>query len=344
MSLPDVNNWANLTDAEQRTLQEASRAEYSGLSKEEYSEKYGITYDACLAVLQPYIESLPALIVADPKGHRFCLDNEDVQRRVKESFARTWAGWLPLRHPAVAAAAVEEHRNGGTIMVCESIVRCRACGLHSHIVHLTGNTLRIEQYGQDVRGSHVEIPACPIDPTKPYSVEIDIPSGQMVVSNHFSDLFDELPPDKKYADEYDICYVNGRKNSAEFYATQGYVELNIGNCACKMVATSRDHDAFTVGDYDSVGRREILASVCTDFWGYGVTDLDLAAKRGLDKVDREVFVVRCRPGRYRFTHRYHLCGRDSKEVYTYIDWIGPCADTGHDALAEELKGSTNSYS
>jgi hypothetical protein len=249
-----------------------------------------------------------------------------------ESIVHAMVGRLWVMQPPVVQELIDKHKAGETIELigCE-VLRCWACGESSSIIEMKGNTLKPLQYQhpgslKDFR--HVELDECPIDPKLPYSVEINIPSGEMVVANHFSSLFDEIKD--RYSAEKSINFLWGRKNCTEEYAKQGYIEMNIGNCSCRMYQMNKAGTKFVMGASDCVRGRKPVANVCTDFWGYGITDRQLALKNGLeammkDRPHMDVDVVKCKPGRYRFTHRYHLCREDERGIYTHIEWVGETA-------------------
>jgi len=204
-----------------------------------------------------------------------------------------------------------------------------------------------------------------IDGFGPYSVEIDIPSGHMLFSNHFRKLYDwttiEGNEDKRWSDEFSINQLHGRKRTSEETAKLNCAELNIGNCSCIMYQNANDEDKFIVGDYGEIeekledgtwnyrypfeeaGYKEV-GNICCDYWGYCVVDkkdfLNKTSKKDLVKrrvekgvvhynsesLDTDIVQVKCKAGRYRFTHRYHLCHDDKDgQIYTHIERIGDCS-------------------
>jgi hypothetical protein len=186
-----------------------------------------------------------------------------------------------------------------------------------------------------------------------YSIEIDIPSGKMVLYNDLRQWFEpfEKEPYKKnrYKREYSASSLIGQQNSSKVYEEDKSVYLQIGNCACIMYQTDDSKEKFMVGDYgafDDIDAEDTtdwpsnykqVGNVCTDLWAYCVADLDEFEKRAgedelIHKKDNnytmdsrdcaDVYVVECKPGRYKFTHRYHLID-DYKpcQVYTNIERI-----------------------
>lgn len=192
-----------------------------------------------------------------------------------------------------------------------------------------------------------------------YSVELAIPSGKMALANHFAQQFTrwEGRKDEKYKEENSINYVYGRKRCTELAAERNFIDMNIGNCACDMFQVDETKEKFIVGaefdpteygDYDAADHKDKVKNfvpwnykqvgdVCTDYWGYYIVDADELKKRGCELVHckgtnrytkksdscSDVYIVKCVPGIYRFTHRYHLTtGYEAQQVYTTIERVG----------------------
>lgn len=183
-----------------------------------------------------------------------------------------------------------------------------------------------------------------------YSIRLNIPSGKMLFANHFKNLFDftELPEfkDKAYSDEFSINFFEGKKRCTEEYAKLGLAEFNIGNCACDMFKVKNGE--FFVGAYfeddennheDIFSKVKQVGDVCTGFWGFCIVDKDtFEAKvgkedlsnpkrsQGMQWIDSKILddtinVIKCTPGVYEFTHRYHLLKEDEPRIYTTIKLI-----------------------
>jgi hypothetical protein len=327
-TLPDITNWANLTIEERQLLVKADR-DKRPVDDKEAQAWFSLRFNACEAIIKPYVESLGQFKVI--KAHKHAMrDYKDkwAHDQIVSSIVHAMLGRLWIYEATVAQHLIDQHKAGEMIELigCE-VLRCYSCGKHSHIVEMKGNTLKPLQYDETKPFpcfDHVELEDCPIDAKLPYSAEIDIPSGKMVMANHLSPLFKEV--DEKYSEEMSINYVWGRKNTTLAYAKQGYIEMNIGNCSCRMYKMNNTSSKFVVGESDCVKGRKEVANVCTDFWGYGIADLDLAMKNGLEKMQKDrphmsFDVIPCKPGRYRFTHRYHLCRDSKREIFTHIEWI-----------------------
>lgn len=329
--IPDINNWANLTREERILVAEINRKE-NPHDAPDAQAKFRLRYDACEAIIRLYVESLGQFEVL--KAHKHTIRDSEtkwVHERLVDRLTRSMVGSLWLYEAPVVHHMITQHKAGEAIRLTQGeVLRCPVCGDVSHIIELKGNTLTPFQYDMSKKlGSRgdIEMEDCPIDATLPYSAAINIPSGKMVMANHLSPLFNEI--EDKYAEEKSINHLWGRKNCTLEYAKQGYIEMNIGNCSCRMYQTNREGSKFIVGESECVRGRKEVANVCTDFRGYGIADLDLATKNGLEAMKKDnpyssFDVIDCKPGRYRFTHRYHLCRDDKREIFTNIAWVGPC--------------------
>lgn len=197
------------------------------------------------------------------------------------------------------------------------------------------------KYGKDV---YKDFP-CPMGKIEPYSVVIDIPSGKMLVANVLHKWYDwkkASPENEKLSHEREYCinYITGQKHYSEKMSELNCASFNVGNCSCDLFQTSKKKDSFVMGDYELQNKKgyKEVASVCTDFWGYYIVDKDdFIAKAGneelivvsevgeyrLKSTGSAVQEVSCVPGRYKFTHRYHLIVGDdnSGQVFTHIKRI-----------------------
>jgi hypothetical protein len=331
-TLPDLANWANLTIEERQLLVTADR-EAHPYNAPDSQAKFTARATACRAILQPYVESLGQFEVLKAHNHQM-RDSTDkwTHERIVSSVVYGLCGLLWVYEAPVVHHLIERHKAGEALELLRGdILRCWACGQASELTRLQGNTLTPLRYDHSKPLSnfdHIELSDCPIDPALPYSAEIDVPSGKMVMANHLSPLFKEI--EDPHSEENNICYVWGRKNCTLEYAKQGYIEMNIGNCSCVMYQTNEAGTKFIIGESGCVRGRKEIASVCTDFRGYGIADLHLAMKNGLaamqtDRPHMSFDIIACKPGRYRFTHRYHLCRDDKREIFTHVEWIGPCS-------------------
>ena len=232
--------------------------------------------------------------------------------------------------------------------------KCYHCGEETYGLNIyTDGKVKMWNWNLKNRKDHkkYEWEICSCQELKPVVVEIDIPSGKMLVANHFHvleecDLY-KLPEfeDKQYTEPWSINHLAGQRRTMEAYAKHtNHCNLNIGNCACDMYRMKDDPNHFVVGgmlhdveDYleedediepAAATIAEQVADVCTDYWGYCVIDWTEDRVKRLE--EREPFsqsydIVECQPGRYRFTHMYHMEGHNELgEIYTEIVRVGEC--------------------
>lgn len=287
-------------------------------------------------ILEEYLDTLGVFTFINCNGHSFSGENERSQHWLRQDISRAafFANLLRsfrsnLTDEEKLTDIINRHKNGEIIPLGYHLdTSCWICGLKPNFVTLQGTVLSPLHRDYHTPGDHNPEPLeiCPMDPTIPYEIEINIPSGEMIVANHLRDLFPERADEEKYGNN-SINFLYGRKKHTEHYAKFGYGEFNIGNCACDMFPVNGSNSNFIVGSYECSTEKQI-ADVCTDFWGFGITDHQLAISLGLEKFKKDhsfsdFDIVTCKSGRYKFSHRYHLCNDESTDIYTHIDWIGP---------------------
>lgn len=168
----------------------------------------------------------------------------------------------------------------------------------------------------------------------PYSVEMDIPSGKLVVANDLRQFID-------VAADYDVNYEEGCRRTAEAYAANGMFHFFLGN-TCPGIYQKGDF--ITIGnpkrdevDYvDDDGKKlpdkiiqaanaaaekvakerekiygKDLGSVCTDLWWYCGVDYEYLKKKAGKAFktiikDDYTTIVKLTPGRYKATGLTHV--------------------------------------
>ena len=175
----------------------------------------------------------------------------------------------------------------------------------------------------------------------PYSVEMDIPSGKLVIANDLRQFID-------VAADYDVNYEEGCKRTAEAYAANGMFHFFLGN-TCPGIYQKGDfitignakHDEVDYVDEDGkkiqqkiidaankaadkkAKEREKpygkdLGSVCTDLWWYCGVDYEyLKKKAGKDFKriikDHYTTIVKLTPGRYKATGLTHVARQHERK-------------------------------
>lgn len=149
----------------------------------------------------------------------------------------------------------------------------------------------------------------------PFSIELNIPSGELCFANSF-----EVP---EWNDVRDLSY-GPTENFREmkFYAKHGVCQAFCGN-SCPSVF--RDGNKFYIANelYDNKDKLissppgEKIGSICTDLWAWSVID---AKKLGDQFCD---FSAKVPKGKYRFTQNYYWSDyfNNNKKTYTLFGII-----------------------
>lgn len=144
---------------------------------------------------------------------------------------------------------------------------------------------------------------CPYKDGIPMSVELNVPSGRILVGNDFREWFSI---DQAIEDSVSVNYASGIKTIVDEYAKQSMLHFFVGN-SCPSV-TQVAKDSFLVGnhgyqeDKKSALPGQELGGVCTDLWWVSIVDGAEAEQRGLPESEVEV-ELHVSPGRYRL--KYH---------------------------------------
>jgi hypothetical protein len=146
----------------------------------------------------------------------------------------------------------------------------------------------------------------------PYDIELNIPSGKMVVANDLRDHW-------RITGDYNVNLTANCKKTTEKYAEVGMAHAFISN-TCAGVYKVNDKK-FEIGC--GLKKRKRVGGICTDLWWYSIVDYDDFVKRVGDpkKANMMIDVVKCKPGVYRFRHQFHLTYETKNELFTKIDWV-----------------------
>ena len=149
----------------------------------------------------------------------------------------------------------------------------------------------------------------------PVEVEMNVPSGKIIIENDFRELWPEVP------DYFDVNETLGLKLTTEAYGRYGMFHGFVGN-SCPSVF--QKGDTFYIGNQGYDDSDEIIdplpgkrvGGVITDLWWYCVADLDDYLARGgkIEKRWSGPTIVDVAPGRYILKHYY---GISTREEYDY---------------------------
>lgn len=159
---------------------------------------------------------------------------------------------------------------------------------------------------------------------------INVPSGQIVYGNDFRDQFQLI------GDWY-VNYTSEVARCIQDYAAINFAHCHVGNTCPGIYKINGRNDKFWVGTKGENKRNAItnskcIGGFCTDLWWTSMADYNDFIARG-GNVNTETF--KCKPGVYKFTHRYHKSNGDG--LFTTIEWIRePDEWIDHQAAYEAL--------
>lgn len=159
--------------------------------------------------------------------------------------------------------------------------------------------------------------SCPYPNGIPVQVEIEIPSGRLMVGNDFRQEF------SIENDDFSVNDSRGIRDCIEAYAEVGMLHFFVGNSCPSAFRNWHDPDHLIVANpvFDEDGDKalpipgydpESVASVCTDLWWVSIVDADEAEAHGLTCEGApgwtENYIVDVTPGTYVLD--YHGLMRD----------------------------------
>lgn len=154
-----------------------------------------------------------------------------------------------------------------------------------------------------------------------YSVEINIPSGKMVAANDLRQWW-------KIVGSYNVNKVINCKKTSDKYAEQGMAHMYVSNTCPGIYKKSEKF--FLIGsaaeDKETLDGGERVGGICTNLWWFSIVDYDDYVKRigETPKSEYGLDVIDCKPGVYRFLHKFPHHNHDytnEEEIYTEIKWV-----------------------
>lgn len=263
---------------------------------------------------------------------QFADDRDEAARRRWKDLLFGSSGWLMVDIALlVALPATDNQGNKFSGGVTQDTVDMWIVGEESEYLHIP-HSLTCFTCGRDLKmyfnGKTLELKGTePINDICPYAssdlthtVELDIPSGEIVFGNDFRKMFEE-------PEEYSIEIHHNRKKYVNFYAAAGLFHAYVGN-SCPIIF-QEERGIITVAnvDPDELGDLRFgkeCGMVTTDLWWFSAMDSAefikrrLATEEQLSAIEARVKVT---PGRYRMTV-YAGVNFDSYEpVYAKIELI-----------------------
>ena len=146
----------------------------------------------------------------------------------------------------------------------------------------------------------------------PFVLEIDVPSGVMVLGNDFRD---KVP---LFESETENSSPAGLKDVGLMYEKLGMVHIFVGN-SCPEVVEMKNHTLKIRNSGSKSGTR--LGSICTDLWWFCAmdeVDYRKQCKRHNLPVDTDLLRIPVQPGRWGFEVDYRsLNEKSDTNGYTY---------------------------
>lgn len=142
-----------------------------------------------------------------------------------------------------------------------------------------------------------------------YSVEIDVPTGELVIANDLRKWFGEAPT---VPGEFCDLQTNiGLMRESQAYARLGLGYGFVGNSCPHVYLVGPD--SFELG-YGEKPKKKALGYVCTDLWWYSIADKSRLPGFKKSHLDMVVTVT---PGRYQLTHSLQA-RRNSDQKFSLV--------------------------
>ncbi len=130
--------------------------------------------------------------------------------------------------------------------------------------------------------------SCPYPKGIEFKIELNVPSGKMVVENDLRHLF-------PINGDFNINVEKNCMLASQAYAEVGMAHAFVGNTCPGLFKINNKY--YTIAQTD---KSRCLAGIVTDLWWYSIVDADEYTRRGGNIED--VHVVKVPPGVYEFHH------------------------------------------
>ncbi len=203
--------------------------------------------------------------------------------------------------------------------------KCKLCGQYGKF-RFDGRSFRCEA-------------SCSIDADGPFTFELNVPSGLLVMKADLRDIF--------YAptDEFDITCLMGGRATTRAYENIGCAHANIAGAGSGVYRLpGGDGNAFLIGHVNGEEHEgefqleNVVRVMIGDLWWFSIADADEYVRRGGSLEDGDLRRLSVKPGVYRFTHRgydpAYCVDEVNKYLVTLFEWVRP-PDPLRDFIAEE---------
>lgn len=226
-------------------------------------------------------------------------------------------------------------------MMAGSLNDCAYCGEHLSI-GCNGNKIWVNN------------PCKYKDGLPPIEVELNVPSGVLVVGNDFRGGF-------KVVGDYDVNKFYGIFKTMKKYESIGLIHGFVGN-TCPYIYRKKSslfqkvlnffgfakiESTFMLGtnawteDYETEIHHKDwseIDNISTDLWWYSIADKDEWIRRyGREPNTKndDCIIIKCKPGVYKVTHQYHLIENEKvPSKFALIEWVSDPLPVDRDYKAE----------
>lgn len=198
-----------------------------------------------------------------------------------------------------------------------SDMRCHYCGKVLNMVYLGDNKIIMvdskiaKQHSEDGSLSDYIHTLCPmIDNVKIEYLEANIyvKNGQLVFDNCFKNsLINDFDKDKRYKNDTNICYINGRNNLMQHLASRNVGYGQTGNMSVG-VFVSKDRKTISIAHVDAeFDGYEKVGEINCDIWRWQCADTSVLEKYG-ETIDEDFLddniVIDVPKGEWNIKHYY----------------------------------------
>lgn len=176
---------------------------------------------------------------------------------------------------------------------------------------------------------------CPYPEGIPLTVELNVPSGVMMVTDDLRPAFDVGRIPERYGKFYSANYDIGKVRFSKLMEEIGCAHLSVGQSFPGVYRTDRDRKSFIIArhGYDEDKDQEVhpegrlVTSIDTELRWCSLVDRDEYLRRGCEGKYEKASMVSVHPGVYAFTHFIHLsnfvCEKNKPIIFTHIEWVRP---------------------
>lgn len=198
-----------------------------------------------------------------------------------------------------------------------SDMRCHYCGKVLNMVYLGDNKIIMvdskiaKQHSEDGSLSDYIHTLCPMidNVNKEYlEANIYVKNGQLVFDNCFKNsLINDFDKDKRYKDDTNICYINGRNNLMQHLASRNVGYGQTGNMSVG-VFVSEDRKTILIAHYDAeIEGYKKVGEISCDIWRWQCADTSVLEKYG-ETIDEDFMddniVIDVPKGEWNIKHYY----------------------------------------